>query len=178
MHRHTCLRPLPGLVLLLVAFGGCNGLRDDRLVEPGVPLSDLVEAGLTRAPGQEGLPVLDRLDDPERIDVEPIENRHVPGQIDTLRTWIYDGLQFMVYDVSVSERVLMESIEVTSPDYATADGVRVGSSRSEVETRLGQPDERREDAYVYRLTEPAPNRLVVHFDQDEVSRLAWGFYIG
>lgn len=147
---------------------------------PGVPLSELVEAGRQREPGQQGLPVLDRLNEPARLETEPRENRHVPGQVDTLRTYHYDGLRFEVYDVSDSERQLMQNVTVMSDAYDPGLGFRVGSTRSEVEAAMGEPGERRSGAYVYDLGESelgASDQLIVRFDGDRVRELEWSFYV-
>ena len=144
---------------------------------PGVPLADLVDAAMERAPGQDSLTVLDRLNPPLRIEAVPRPNRHIPGQIDTLRTFHYAGLQFTVYDVSGSAKEIMQRIVVTDSAYTTEAGVHVGMRPQQVRVALGAPSEVTDGTFVYELSRVTPNQLRVVFGAGRATRLEWDFYV-
>lgn len=192
VHRHgvawkASLLGLVGGVLILAAV--CMSCRQeagpDQQPAPSeaesgplaVPLSDLVGAAMDRPAGQDSLAVLDRLGEPLRIEAEPHENRHEPGQVDTLRTFHYTGLQFTVYDVTGSAKEIMQDITVTDSVYTTEEGVRVGMHRQQVRAALGAPDHTEETTFVYNLSEVTPNQLRVLFEEGKVTRLEWNFYV-
>lgn len=141
----------------------------------GVPLSEIVDAALN---GRDTT-ALDRLGPPDSITTAPQPNRHVPGQMDTLRTYFYDGVRLTVYDVTNSADQFVTTMQVTGPAYVTQDSLHVGSSRSEVENTLGAPDRQDGDEYIYELGEPvaAPNLLRLTVEADTVQRMTWSFYV-
>lgn len=141
----------------------------------GVPLSEIVDAALN---GRDTT-ALDRLGPPDSITTAPQPNRHVPGQMDTLRTYFYDGVRLTVYDVTNSADQFVTTMQVTGPAYTTDDSLHVGSSRSEVENTLGAPDRQDGDEYIYELGEPvaAPNLLRLTVEADTVQRMTWSFYV-
>lgn len=165
------------IVLLWMGCGENASESIDREKRPGVSLPSLVEAGIDRPPGTETLEVLDRLPSPLRIEKEPQENRHVPNQVDTLRTYYYRGLEFTVYDVAGDPKEIMKDITVVDSTYETEEGLRVGLSRDRVRSVLGPPDRIGGDTHVYRLATPTPNHLHVTFSDNRVSRLEWSFYV-
>lgn len=142
----------------------------------GIALPTLIDNAADRDPESGQLEVLDRLNEPERVSTESHPNRHVPGQIDTLRTLHYDNVHITIYEVSGGKEIL-QNVTVTGPRLATAQEVEVGSSRSAVEDRLGDPDERDGDAYVYLENGPMPTRFYIYFAGDTVDRLEWHFAI-
>lgn len=144
--------------------------------ELGIELAALVEARLNPEPGTERLSLLDSLAPPLRVETEPTENRHVPDQIDTLRTLHYDGLRLTLYDVSASESTILTEIEVTGGQYALREGLRVGDTRENTEDALGPPDERENGTYVYEYSNGAPHYLRLYFSGDTVSEIEWSFY--
>lgn len=174
------LRGVTLIVLAAIAIGCRQDTvptsEEDR--RPVVPLADLVGAATDRAPGQAALPVLDRLNNPIRVEAEPRPNRHIPDQVDTLRTYHYTGLQFTVYDVTGSAKEIMQCIVVTDSAYATEAGVRVGMSPQQMRAALGAPDENTAEAYVYTLSGVAPSQLRIAFEEGAATRLEWSFYVG
>ncbi len=167
-------------LLALALAAGCTGGQrvpdapDAAEAVPGVPLAALIEAG--RAGDLAA--VLPRLDAPRRIETEPVENRHVPGQIDTLRTYLYDGLQLQFYDVSGSAKLLATHLRVTGDGYAAPSGLRVGLPPDSVRRMIGPADRRTGDgAFVYEQGDVTPTLLYVYFSEDAVSKLEWSFYV-
>ena len=141
---------------------------------PGVPLADLL------APGADARALLARLDPPRRTNVEAVANRHVPGQVDTVRTLFYDGLRLEVYEVSGSGAFVQE-VEVTGPGYTTAEGVGLGTSRDAVEAAYGPALHTEGDATTYQIgtgaDDPAPTMLTVRFKGNVVAALEWALYV-
>lgn len=126
--------------------------------------------------------LLRRLQEPTRAETEPVENRHVPGQIDTLRTLVYDGLRIQLYEVADgSGRRLVQEVTVTGEGYATAEGLGVGSTRAEVREALGEPLYAEADALGYEVQEspddPTPALLHVEFQEERVAALRWSLYV-
>lgn len=142
----------------------------------GIDLTTLIENATVRDPKTEELPVLDRLNEPQRVSAEARPNRHVPGQIDTLRTLHYDHVRITVYEVSGGKEIL-QNVTVTDSRLEALTGVSVGTDRAAVEGMLGEPDERDGDAYVFLQNGPMPTRFYVHFDGDTVGRMEWRFPI-
>lgn len=174
------LLPFVALLLALLWTGcgrGASDSSDREQGRPGVSLTALVEAGTKPSPETDSLRVLDRLKPPLRIETEPQKNRHVPGQVDTLRTYVYRGLEFTVYDVAHDPKVMMQNLTVADSTYETEDGLRVGLSREHVRALLGTPDQVESDTLTYRLGAPAPNHLQVSLRNDCVTRLKWSFYV-
>lgn len=158
--------PLPAVPVLEPSARPANA--------PEVDVSELVRSARTGSPALAA--VLGGLPEPQRIAEEVQENRHVPGQMDTLRTYHYDGLQFTVYDVSGSDKVMLQSLRITAPGYET-EGVNVGATRADVERALGPPQRQEDGAEVYGFGEAAESFLHVRYEGDAVSELRWAFYV-
>lgn len=173
------LRVVTLIALAAVAVGCRQGATptSEEARRPVVPLADLVGAATDRSSGQDALPVLDRLNDPIRVETEPRPNRHIPDQVDTLRTFHYAGLQFTVYDVTGSAKEIMQHIVVTDSTYTTDAGVHVGMSPPQVRAALGLPDENTAEAFVYNLSEVTPSQLHIAFEEGVATRLEWSFYV-
>lgn len=189
------LRPIPLLLLFSLAFSlaACapepdpdgeapgdtaDGARTEPVetepeARPGVDLETLLARAFDRDEAGR-LVVLDELNEPASVEVETRENRHIPGQIDTVRTRRYEGLSLTVYRTADGKEILQQ-IRVDGPGYRTEEGVRVGASRSAVEDAWGDPAERRNGAYVYERDGPLPTRVRVYFEGDTVSRLEWDY---
>lgn len=172
-------RSLPALlVLAALAFAaGCAAERS--MSSAGVTLPEILDdANERRADGSLG--ILDRLREPQRVEAAPIENRHVEGQTDTLRTLHYDGLTLEVYAVADGKEILQE-LRVTGEGYETAEGIGVGSTREAVRRALGEPVRSGGDTLTYETAtspdDPTPTTLTVRFDGDRVAALTWTYYV-
>ena len=179
--RQCFARVVP--VLIAVVWMGCGSETTDssspagKLGRPGVSLPALVDAAMERPPEQDALPVLDRLRKPIRVETTPRENRHNPGQIDTLRTFHYAGLQFTVYDVAGDPKEIMQGLVVTDSAYATEAGGRLGMNRQQIRAALGAPDVVEDGAFVYRLSDVTPSELRIAFEAETAARMEWNFYV-
>ncbi len=95
---------------------------------------------------------------------EPVANRHVAGQIDTVTTWVYDGLVLELYEVA-DGRALVQRLAVTSGSYGTRDGLSVGESRADLESVLGPPQSPGRVA-TYLRGDPLATTIRVTYDPD------------
>ena len=117
-------------------------------VRPGVSLDRLVN------PRTDDSAVLAQLQPPRTVRAEPTPNRHVQGQTDTVRTYVYDGLE-------------IEAYEISGGSYGTASGLSVGEAREQIESVLGIPFQ--EDGNVAAYTtgdEPTPMTVEVEYETD------------
>jgi hypothetical protein len=165
------------LIGLAIALAGCAAERN--AARPDLDLTAMLDR--TYEQNADGsLVLLDRLGEPRRVEREPIENRHVPGQIDTLRTLAWDGLAVEVYAVADGKELLQE-IRVTGPGYETAEGLGVGSTQSAVREAFGEPDRTDGDTVTYEVAEspddPTPTQLHIRYDGDRVAALSWSYYV-
>lgn len=178
------------VVVLAVAFGCHDGTDSPAGEAPGapveadsdagrrklgVPLQDLVDAGRRRPPGTE-LAVLDRMEEPLRVDERFVQNRHDPAREDVVRTYVYDDLSFSVYAVSSTGKEILQRVEVTGPGYRSGDGLRVGMTREAVVGIRGQPDRASADADIYQIGGPMPAQLRLAYGADDtVRQMVWVF---
>jgi hypothetical protein len=168
------------IAVLAVAgvLAGCTAERT--VVRPAVPLAAML-SGASQQADDGSLLLLDRLGEPRRVEAEPVENRHVPGQVDTLRTLVWDGLEVEVYAVA-DGRELLREVRVTGAGYETAEGLRVGSTRAEVREAFGAPAHAEGDAATYEVRDapddPTPTQLRVRYDGDRVAAMVWSYYVG
>ena len=185
------MRTLLAFLLAAFVFAGCQDTEPnvdpapDLVGEsPAPPPSDapsatvdvdrLIAAG--RGSGTNLASLIDALPRPDRTTAQPYQNRHVAGQVDTLRTYEYPGVRFTVYEVSGANRQMLRGLTVTTDAYAT-EGVRVGDGRAQVEATLGAPDARTGGDWEYRFGEPTQSDLHLAFAADTVREWRWSFYI-
>jgi hypothetical protein len=177
---------MPRLLLSLLALAGlataagCAAERSTASASSArVGLAEILDDAYERR-DDGSLALLGRLPAPQRVEAEPVENRHVAGQTDTLRTLHYDGLTLEVYAVAGGREILQE-VRVTGDGYETAEGLGVGSTRAAVRGALGEPTRSDGGTLTYDVkTSPddlTPTTLTVRFDGDRVAALTWSYYV-
>jgi hypothetical protein len=159
------------LALLVTACATPQRAKRDADNPIGMPLPTLLNLI------QRGEPVLDDLPEPEKVAVEQRQNRHDPTQTDLVRTLVYPGLTLTVYEPEGSGRRLISQLTVTSEDYRTPQGLRVGSTLQDLSNALGEADRLEGDEYVYLSKGPAPDVARFRIDGDRITRIQWNFYI-
>ncbi len=121
--------------------------------------------------------LIQRLGAPQRVETAPVSNQYVEGQIDTLRTLVYAGVEALLYDVQDASKTILVRLSLSSTQYATPEGLRVGLSKERVLDLLGPPT-RRDAAtgkLVYRETAPNPTSMVIQLQDNRVVRIDWEF---
>lgn len=165
------------LLTLAGIFAGCATER--AVVRPAVPLTTILDEAYQRT-DDGSLDILNRLGEPRRVEAEAIENRHAAGQVDTLRTYVFDGLAVEVYAVTGGSE-LLQSVLVTGPGYETTDGLGVGRARAAVRDALGSPMHIDGDTVTYDITsdsgDPTPVALSVRYAADRVAAMQWIYYV-
>ena len=147
---------------------------------PGVSLDQLL------AIHDDEAAFLQTLRPPRSERAEPVENEYIAGQMDTVRTRVYDGLRVRAYEVTDGP-VFIQSVTVTGGGYGTSGGVAVGETRAALEAVLGPPatgpDAGRGGAVVYQTgSGPAPTTVEVTYEPDaggteRASEITWRPYL-
>lgn len=141
------------------------------------PLQALVDTALTLEPELRLAWFLRQLGEPEHVVSEPFQNLHDPTQIDTIKTLYFPDLQLSIYQVRASGLNILIALRVVSPHYSTQQGLRLGSSRREIEQALGPPLVDDGTLLLYHIWDvDPPHELVFWLEQGRVTMIAWQFY--
>lgn len=189
-------------VVVSLAIGACSSAEstrsgsDERIsppslatpVEPAEPTEeagppvDVVSRLIRKALRSEGSlsysTLIQELGPPQRIKKEPVANQYVRGQIDTLRTLVYTGIEALLYDVTDDPKILLVRLSLSSTQYSTPEGLRVGLSEARALDELGPPTRRNESRgeLIYEETESTPIAMVVRIQNGQIVRIDWEFY--
>ncbi len=129
-------------------------------MRPGVSLDRLL------ASRSDDADVLADLRAPRSVHVEPTPNDFVDSQMDTVRTYIYDGLQIEAYEVAEG-RTFIRRIDVIGGDYGTASGLALGETRVQIERVLGIPFQEDGNVAAYQTgDELTPLTVEVEYEED------------
>ncbi|MFN3596590.1 MAG: hypothetical protein ACK41D_04895 [Rubricoccaceae bacterium] len=141
---------------------------------PGVSVDELLESR------EDYAAVLARLGPPREETAEPIENMHVEGQQDLVRTYVFDGLRIETYEVAGGPTLVRE-VEATDPRFRSAEGVGPGVPRAAIEGALGPPVDEAIDGPYYEIRkfpdDPTPIRVHVVYDGETARKVTWYPYI-
>jgi len=124
--------------------------------------------------------LLGRLGAPRTTERRTVPNQYVDGQVDTLRTLVYTGLEALVYDVTDDTTSFLVRLSLSSTQYATPEGVRVGFSEAQVVDAIGVPTRRNpsEGELIYQESGSMPTSMVVRVRDGRVVRIDWEFSFG
>ena len=139
----------------------------DRFVTEG-----LAPVGRTRAE------IRDALGEPDSVRREPVANRHVPDQTDTIVTLHYPTLRATLYLVTGGGD-LLQSVRVTDDRHLRDPAVRIGMPWEEVRRRLGEPHDREGDVPVYwcRSCTGAEHPVRFHVAGGRVRAVEFTYYV-
>ena len=132
------------------------------------PVDVLLDLGLLDAAAALGLGA------PLRVEAEPVENRHVAGQIDTVRTYVWQGLEVSDYETAPG-KTLRLMVRARDARFRDTHGLGLGATRPAVQAALGDPLHTFEDGtvnYLYRDT-PDWTTLNVTYRDGLVDTIAW-----
>jgi hypothetical protein len=80
------------------------------------------------------------------------DNKYDEKQKDEVRELYFDGLYIQALFLAKNHRKgLIEAVEVTKPNWKIKHGLNVGVSISKVKSILGDPDEVKDNVYIYKL---------------------------
>ena len=124
---------------------------------------------------------------PRAVRAEPVANEYVEGQVDTLRTRVYDGLSITAYEVTGGP-TFIQSVTVSGEGYGTQGGLSPGETREDIEAVLGRPinevGQSGEGGAVLYETDsgPAPTTVEVRYEPDgdgtdRASEITWRPYL-
>lgn len=116
---------------------------------------------------------------PAALEREPVPNRHVPGQTDTILTVRYPGARLRIYQVA-GGRGMLERAEVSDSRWLTHARPGVGTPADSVLAWLGEPKERSTGRLVYDCRTCAAggeDALTFHLEDGRVARIEWAFYV-
>lgn len=179
------------LVLTLMALGlgigGCSSsdssTRSDEASVDGGPAPEVVSHLIRDALQAEGNlsygAVRERLGSPERSRADTVANQYVLGQVDTVRTLEYPGVEAQIYDAADEGKTFLVRLSLLSSHYATPEGIRVGDSESRVIDVLGAPTRRSSSRgeLIYEETGETPTSTVLRVRDGTVVRISWEFYV-
>jgi hypothetical protein len=166
-----------GLFLLLVLLASCTtSSPEPSRVASATALQPIIEHALTLELEQKLAYLRGQLGTPHSVLETPFTNLHDDRQIDTLRSFVYDGLQLDTYQVSATGKEFLLQLAVDKNGFMSSFGVHIGSSRHDVRSLLGEPDWTEDQTLVYVVGDDTPDQLVLWFEGDTVSRIAWQFY--
>jgi hypothetical protein len=191
---------LVGLVALSLGLGACSSAESTREpadavsppepprtetvdpVEEAGPPTDAVSQLIQQALRSDGSisynGLVRQLGAPRRVETETVANQYVDGQIDTLRTLVYTGVRALVYDVTDDPKTFLVRLSLTSTQYVTPEGVRVGLDAAQVRDKLGPPTRRNASRgeWIYQESAPKPTSMVVRVRDGRVVRIDWEFF--
>jgi hypothetical protein len=122
--------------------------------------------------------LLRRLGAPRAVQTEPVPNRYVQNQVDTLRTLVYTGMEALVYDVTNDPKTFLVRLSLSSTQYTTPEGVRVGLPEERLLEQIGPPTRRNaaQGEWIYQESGPTPTSMVVRVRDGRVVQIDWEFY--
>lgn len=121
--------------------------------------------------------LLQRLGPPRTTETETVPNQYVRGQVDTLYTLGYTGLEALVYDVTDDTTSFLVRLSLFSTQYTTPEGVQVGLSEEQVLDEIGAPTRRNasEGELIYQESGSMPTSMVVRLRGGRVVQIDWEF---
>ncbi|MFB6248067.1 MAG: hypothetical protein ABEL97_05810 [Salinibacter sp.] len=151
-------------------------------IEETGPPSDIVVQVIQDALRSDGSlsyeTLLRRLGAPRAVQTEPVPNQYVQGQVDTLRTLVYTGMEALVYDVTNDAKTFLVRLSLSGTQYTTPEGIHVGLSTERVLEQLGPPTRRNtaQGEWIYQESRATPTSMVVHVRDGRVVQIDWEFY--
>lgn len=168
-------------LLLALSLGACEERKSPETQGPTVEeeahdkIADFLHSGWEFKLGQTIQEVTDNLGEPLSEKIEKYENRHVVGQIDEIRTLMYNGLVLVVYRVNEKKpRDLFMSLAITRDNFDMKWGLKVGVSQDRVRTILGEPHKSQGGAFVYQ---DENSSVSFSFQGGTVRGIKWHWYV-
>jgi hypothetical protein len=71
----------------------------------------------------------------------------------------------------------LKSVAITEPTYPLPQGISIGTSRTDVERLLGEPQELTEIRYLYLYSDGYPDTVEFYFREGRVRRIEWNYWV-
>lgn len=171
-------RPPSNGVSVLPGGGTIDVSPTEEAGPPSEAVSRLIEDALRTEGDLSYEELLQRLGPPAETETQTVANKYVENQTDTLRTLIYTGVQALVYDVTDDSKSFLVRLSISSTQYGSPEGIRVGMSTDRVRDELGPPTRRNRSRgeLIYQETGPTPISMVVRLEEERVVEIGWEFY--
>lgn len=183
-----------GLLIVVVLCSGAAACGADRGADEGQAPADTAAAGSDVAEvtcatyAEEGLRVdarsreayRDALGEPDSVASETVENRHVPGVIDTIFRWHYPGLTTQIWKPGTEGGTdLLDRVEVRSDDHLAYPELGIGTRAERIVQAFGAPMERSEERIEYACGSGMAAETVVVFllEGGRVSQVHFDMYV-
>lgn len=152
--------------------------RSRRRGPPSDVVSRLIQQALQSDGSVSYRTLVQQLGAPQRVETRTVANQYVEGQIDTLRTLVYGGIEAMVYDVANDSKTFLVRLSLSTARYTTPEGLRVGLNEERAIEVLGPPTRRNSSTseLIYQETESTPTSMVLHIRNGRVVQIDWEFY--
>ena len=107
--------------------------------------------------------------------VSTVKNRHDQNQVDEIRDLYYNGLYVSAYfPAKDHKRLLLQSVEITSPRFAIKHGLNVGTSLALLKAALGEPNAVDKDVHAYV---GEGNTVYFTIKHGVITKVRWTLYL-
>lgn len=113
---------------------------------------------------------------PDTVLVEPVPNRHVPDQTDTIATVRYDGLEVEIYVVT-GGRELPDHAIVTDARFLALPALGPGAPAARLERALGPPTTRAGDTLTWSCGSEVDEPVSFRISEGVVDRIWVDWYV-
>ncbi|MBW3535824.1 MAG: hypothetical protein KY453_11520 [Gemmatimonadetes bacterium] len=142
------------------------------------PAADRFVTGALEPVGGSRDEIRTSLGEPDSIGREPVANRHVPDQTDTIVTLHYPELVATLYAATGGDD-LLQSVRVTDDAHLRDPAIRIGMPWEEARRRLGDPHEMDGEVpvYVCRSCTGAENPVRIHVADGLIQAIEFTYYV-
>ncbi|HUF13165.1 MAG TPA: hypothetical protein VMN78_08705 [Longimicrobiales bacterium] len=142
-----------------------------------VPLETYVREGALAA-GLDRAQTVGRLGAPERIEAQPVTNRHDPRITDSIVTLHYPDARYVFYVVTQADRDLLDLAVIRSNRHLRYAPPGIGTPVDSVRALLGEPVAARFDLLEYDcLTCEVPLPVTFELRDGRVHRILFDYYV-
>jgi len=79
--------------------------------------------------------------------------------------------------IRYSSAAALKSVAITAPTYHLPQGIGIGTSRSDVERLLGEPQELTDGRYLYLYSDGYPDTVEFYFRDGRVRGIEWTYWV-
>lgn len=110
------------------------------------------------------------------ISKEPVENRHIKGQIDTIITAEANNSTFTIYKAKQDE--LLQKAEIRGSSIELKNGIRVGMTNEDFNARFNQIEQPIGPNATVTLNNPTvPSSFIFRFNNNRLEQISFNGYV-